>query len=234
MLQKTKNNILLGISLVMLIINLFLIFGVGVFDRFVYVIFFYHVSSAWLSYLSFAVSFISHIIYLRTKNSKWINLGKNSIMIGVVFAAVTLITGSLWYNATTGNYNNIFWQWSDARQTTTLVLFLSYVSYLIFRNLIEVKNKRDELSGILGIILFPTIPLSYISVLLFNSLHPLINPNPGESGYIYWDPIKLFILLFNLTAMTIFFIYLNREMKMLDASKEELSRIIQIKVKEAP
>ncbi|MFW9927966.1 MAG: cytochrome c biogenesis protein CcsA, partial [Candidatus Thorarchaeota archaeon] len=155
MLQKTKNNILLGISLSMLIINLVLIFVVGTFDRFVYVIFFYHVSSAWLSYLSFGVSFISHIIYLRTKKSKWINLGKNSIIIGVVFAAVTLITGSLWYNATTGNYNNIFWQWSDARQTTTLVLFLSYVSYLIFRNLIEDKSKRDELCGILGIILFP-------------------------------------------------------------------------------
>ncbi|MFW9927965.1 MAG: hypothetical protein ACFFD1_01080, partial [Candidatus Thorarchaeota archaeon] len=69
--------------------------------------------------------------------------------------------------------------------------------------------------------------------LLFNSLHPLINPNPGESGYIYWDPIKIFILLFNLTAMTLLFIYLNREMKILDTSKEELSRIIQIKLKEA-
>ena len=227
-----KRNILLVISMFMLIINLILIFSVGIFSRLVYVIFFYHVSSAWLSYFSFGVSFISHIIFVKSKNSKWIRLGKNSIIIGVSFAAITLITGSLWYNATTGNYRNIFWQWSDARQTTTLVLFLSYISYLIFRNLIEDTNKKDELSGVLGIVLFPTIPLSYASIFLFNSLHPVINPNPGESGYIYWDPLKIFILIFNLIAITIFFIYLVNQMKILDQKREELNQILQMKLKE--
>ena len=163
----SRNKILLIISLSMLIINVFLIFGLASFDRIVYMIFFYHVSSAWLSYLSFGISLICHAQYLRSRKINWNRLGKNSIIVGVFFTAFTLITGSIWYNATSGNYNNVYWQWSDARQTMTLVLLLSYLSYLIFRSVIEDKEKKAKLSSALGIALFPTVPLSYFSAIIF-------------------------------------------------------------------
>jgi len=225
-----RNNILLLISLSMLIINVFLIFGLTSFNRIVYMIFFYHVSSAWLSYFSFGISLICHIQYLRNNKIKWSRLGKNSIIVGVCFTAFTLITGSIWYNATSGDYTNVFWQWSDARQTTTLVLFLSYLSYLIFRSAIEDKEKKAKLSSALGIVLFPTVPLSYFSALIFTSLHPLINPITGESGHIYWDLIKLLILFFNLISMTILFVYVVLELTALDEAKDELEKIIQKKL----
>jgi len=193
-------------------------------------IFFYHVSSAWLSYFSFGISLICHIQYLRNNKIKWSRLGKNSIIVGVCFTAFTLITGSIWYNATSGDYTNVFWQWSDARQTTTLVLFLSYLSYLIFRSAIEDKEKKAKLSSALGIVLFPTVPLSYFSALIFTSLHPLINPITGESGHIYWDLIKLLILFFNLISMTILFVYVVLELTALDEAKDELEKIIQKKL----
>ena len=227
-----KNSYLLIVSLSLLIVNLFLILGLASFERIVYIIFFYHVSSAWLSYFSFGVSLIGHLLYLKQKKMNWSNLGKNSIIVGVFFVAFTLITGSLWFNATSGSYNNIYWQWSDARQTTTLILFFSYVAYLIFRNFIEEREKKAKLSAILGIVFFPTVPLSYLSAILFTSLHPLINPNPGEPGNIYWDSIKLFILFFNLIAMTLLFIYLIRELKELDIAKEKLQEILYIKMEE--
>ena len=227
-----KNSYLLIVSLLFLIINIFLIFSLASFERIIYVIFFYHVSAAWLSYFSFGVSLISHLLYLKQKKMNWSNLGKNSIIVGVFFVAFTLITGSLWYNATSGSYNNIYWQWSDARQTTTLILFFSYVAYLIFRNFIEEREKKAKLSAILGIVFFPTVPLSYLSAILFTSLHPLINPIPGESGNIYWDSIKLFILFFNLIGMTLLFIYLIRELKELDIAKEKLQEILYIKMEE--
>ena len=104
-----RNNVLLLISLSMLIINVFFIFGLASFDRIVYMIFFYHISSAWLSYLSFGISLICHIQYLRSRKINWNRLGKNSIIVGVCFTAFTLITGSIWYNATSGNYTNVFW-----------------------------------------------------------------------------------------------------------------------------
>ena len=222
-----KNHYILIISLSLLIINLFLIFGLTTFSRIVYVIFFYHVSAAWLSYFSFGVSLISHILYLKQKKMSWSNLGKNSIIVGVFFVAFTLITGSLWFNATSGAYNNIYWQWSDPRQTTTLILLLSYVAYLIFRNFIEEREKKAKLSAILGIIFFPTVPLSYLSAIIFTSLHPLIKP-----GNIYWDSIKLFSLFFNLIAITLLFVYLVRELNELDLVKQKLQELLQTKLEE--
>ncbi|MFX0175838.1 MAG: cytochrome c biogenesis protein CcsA [Candidatus Hodarchaeota archaeon] len=227
-----KSDYLLIISISLLIINLFLIFLLTSFNRIVYMIFFYHVSSAWLSYFSFAVSLICHILYLKQKKLSWNRLGKNSIIVGEFFCAVTLITGSLWYNATSGGYNNIYWQWSDARQTMTLVLFLSYLSYLIFGNMIEEREKKAKLTSILGVILFPTVPLSYFSAIIFTSLHPLINPNPSQSGYIYWDFMKLFILFLNLIAISLFFIHVVRDLVELDKSKERLNEIIQKNLRE--
>lgn len=229
----TKYQYFLILSLLLLVVNLFLIFGLTTFSRIVYVIFFYHVSAAWLSYFSFGVSLICHILYLKQKKMNWSILGKNSIVVGVFFVGFTLITGSLWFNATSGAYNNIYWQWSDPRQTTTLILFLSYVAYLIFRNFIEDQEKKAKLSAILGIVFFPTVPLSYLSAIIFTSLHPIINPNPGESGFIYWDSIKLFSLFLNLIAITLLFIYLVRELKELDLAKLNLQQLIQTKMEEA-
>lgn len=232
-----KSNFFLTLSLGMLLFNLILIIGLTSFNlvvwgdpnRIVYAVFFYHVSGAWLAYFSFGVSLISHILYLRDKKIIWSRIGKNSIIIGVFFTGFTLITGSLWFNATSTipPYSNIYWNWGDARQTMTLVLFLSYLSYLIFRNMIEDKEKRAKLSAALGIALFPTVPLSYISAIVFTSFHPLINPNPGQQGHIYWDPVKIFMLLFNLIAMTILFVYIIKELIALDKAKEKLDKIIQ-------
>ncbi|MFX1531241.1 MAG: cytochrome c biogenesis protein CcsA, partial [Promethearchaeota archaeon] len=233
-----KTNFLLILSLVMLLINLLLIliltsFGLVVWgdpNRIVYIVFFYHVSGAWLAYLSFGISLLFHVFYLKKRNIKWNRLGTNSIIVGVVFTTLALVTGSLWYNATSGDYNNIYWQWSDARQTMTLVLLLSYLAYLIFRSMIEDKEVKAKLSSVLGIALFPTVPLSYFSVELFTSLHPLINPTPGESGNIYWDPVKIFMLIFNLIAFTILFFHVIQRLGELDNAKAKLEEIIQIRL----
>ena len=98
--------------------------------------------------------------------------------------------------------------------------------------MIEERDQKAKLTSTLGIILFPSVPLSYLSAILFASLHPLINPNPGQSGHIYWDPMKLFILFFNVIAMTILFHYLIRELVELDKAKERLDQIIQKRLEE--
>ena len=230
-----KTNFLLILSISMLLFNLSFILILTSFElivwgspnRMVYMIFFYHVSGAWLAYLSFGISLLFHVLYLKKREINWNRLGTNSIIVGVFFTAFTLVTGSLWYNATSGDYNNIYWQWSDARQTMTLVLLLSYLAYLIFRSVIEDKEKKAKLSSVLGIALFPTVPLSYFSAIIFTSLHPLINPTPGEPGNIYWDPVKMFMLLFNLIAITILFFYVIQKLVELDRTKEKLEEIIQ-------
>ncbi|MFX0010419.1 MAG: cytochrome c biogenesis protein CcsA [Candidatus Hermodarchaeota archaeon] len=235
-----KTNFTLILSLVILIFNLLLIVIMTSFNlivwgtpnRIVYIIFFYHVSGAWLAYLSLGISLIFHILYLKKREVIWNHIGTNSIIVGVFFTAFTLISGSFWYNATSGDYNNIFWQWSDARQTMTLVLFLCYLTYLVFRSMIEDKEKKAKLSSVLGIVLFPTIPLSYFSAIVFNSLHPLINPTPGESGNIYWDSVKLFMLIFNLVGITLLYFYIMQSLGKLNKAKKKLDEIIQKRLME--
>lgn len=227
MKKNIPNNYLLFISIAMLIIDFIFIFILNTFSRIVYVIFFYHVSSAWLAYLTYTISLICHIIFFRSNNIKWSRLGKNSIIIGVFFTAVALITGSLWFNATSGAYNNIYWNWGDARQTTTLILFFSFLSYLIFYSMIEDKDKKAKISAILGIAMFAMVPISYLSAIFLNTLHPLITPLPGESGHIYWDPFKLFTLFYTLIAVSIFFVFVLRELVKLDEEKEKLDELIQ-------
>lgn len=231
-MPNNRYKYLLIVSLVILLVNSILIFSIISFSRSVYAIFFYHVAAAWLSYISYGASFISHILYLKKKEMKWSYHGKNSVVIGVVFSAFTIITGSLWYNATSGGYQNIYWQWSDYRQTMTLVLFFSYFSYLIYRKSVEEPNQKAKVSALLGLVLFPLVPLSYFSAIIFTSLHPLITPNPGQSGHIYWDFLKIFSLLLNLIAITIFYVYNMNELYKNDITRYKLKELIQRKLSE--
>ncbi|MBY9015087.1 MAG: cytochrome c biogenesis protein CcsA [Candidatus Lokiarchaeota archaeon] len=231
-MPKLKSTYLLIISMTMLLVNAFIIFSMASFDRMVYIIFFYHVASAWLSYISFGISLICHILYMTKKEIKWSLHGKNSVIIGVAFSGFTLITGSLWFNATSGNYNNIYWQWSDYRQTMTLILFFSFLAYLVFGNMIENREKKARMTALLGIVLFPMVPLSFFSAIIFSSLHPLITPDPSQSGYIYWDGLKIFCLLINLIAISIFYYYCMQELLEIDKAKEQLDIIIQKKKNE--
>ena len=242
-----RTNLLLYISITMLLINLFLIIGLTVSNlivwettgdpnRLVYMIFFYHVSGAWLGYFSFGVSLLSHGLYLKNNKILFSRIGKNSIIVGVFFTAFALITGSLWYNATVAGYGSRpedYWQWSDGRQTMTFVLLISYIAFLIFRSMIEDKEKKARLSAALGIVLFPTVPLSYFSAIIFETLHVLISPVPEATGNIYWEPLKMFMLLFNLIAMTIFFVYIVKKLVDLDLEKEKLEILIQKRLMEA-
>ncbi len=221
----TTNKYLL-LSILLLVINGIIIqlntFIINLDFRPVYNIFFYHVSSAWIAYATFTINLICSVLFLRTKNLKWDYYGQSSVIIGVVFAAVALITGSLWFNSTSGNYQNIYWNW-DPRQTMTLVLLFSYMSYLLFRNMIDNKDLKSKLSAILGLVLFPTVPLSYFATIIFASLHPMIEPSPSN---IYWDSFKLFTLFFTLIAFTVFFIFTLKKLVDLARRKDELEKIL--------
>ena len=97
-------------------------------------IFYYHVPSAMVAFLFFAISLAGSIGYLafRRNRAEWAQISDAWALagaeVGVVFCSVVLITGPLWGRRAWG----IWWTW-DARLTTTLVLWLIYVSYLLLR-----------------------------------------------------------------------------------------------------
>src|SRR6202142_2569907 len=91
-------------------------------------IFYYHVPSAWTAFLFFAINFVASIVYLILRNATADAVAVSAAEIGVVFCTVVLVTGPLWARPVWG----IWWTW-DLRLTSTLVMWLIYVSYLFLR-----------------------------------------------------------------------------------------------------
>src|SRR5438067_6929944 len=92
-------------------------------------IFYYHVPSAWTAFVLFLINFVSSIVYLIRRNPKADILAYVSAEVGVVFCTVVIVTGPIWARPVWG----IWWAPGDIRLTTTLVLWLIYISYLILR-----------------------------------------------------------------------------------------------------
>lgn len=135
-------------------------------------IFYYHVPSAMLSFLFFFISFLSSVAYLVTRNnypSRALTadaLALASAEVGVVFCTVVLITGPLWARPVWG----IWWTW-DARLTTTLVLWLVYVSYLLLRHF-AAGSQMQTLAAVLAIFGYVDVPIVYMSTRWWRTQHP--------------------------------------------------------------
>ncbi|MFY1112817.1 MAG: cytochrome c biogenesis protein [Methanosarcinaceae archaeon] len=141
-------------------------------------IFFFHMPIAITAYLAFVVVFVSSVFYLREKALKWDIYARSAAEIGALFSFLVLVTGSIWAKDAWGWY----WIW-DLRLTTSLVLFLVYLSYLMLRKSLEEPEKRARLAAVFGIVGFVSVPLSFLSIRLWRSAHPLMfGGNSGGSG----------------------------------------------------
>ena len=74
----------------------------------------------------------------------------------------------------------IWWTW-DARLTTTLVLWLIYVSYLILRRF-AAGSQTQVLSAVLAIFGFVDVPIVYMSIRWFRTQHPSPVMGGGENS----------------------------------------------------
>jgi heme exporter protein C len=114
--------------------------------------------------------------------------------VGVVFCTVVLVTGPLWARPVWG----IWWTW-DIRLTSTLVLWLIYVSYLVLRRFSS-SGETPVLAAALAVFGALDVPLVYFSIWFFRTQHP--QPVIGGGGSI--DPRMLRVLLINWLAFLCF------------------------------
>ncbi len=114
--------------------------------------------------------------------------------VGVVFCTVVLVTGPLWARPVWG----IWWTW-DVRLTSTLVLWLIYVSYLILRRFSS-SGQTPVMAAALAVFGALDVPLVYFSIWIFRTQHP--QPVVGGGGSI--DPRMLHVLLMNWLAFLCF------------------------------
>ena len=156
-----------------------------------------HVPTAWLAMLSFLVVFLMSMLYLVQRKLKWDLLAVSAVEIGVLSTALTLIVGSLYARPTWG----IWWTW-DPRLTTTALLLLIYIGYLIVRSMTDDPEQRARWAAVIGVIGFVQVPIVYLSVFWWRSLHqPPSSPRSMAAGFVL-------VLLVNLVAYTIVFTYL--------------------------
>ena len=157
-------------------------------------IFYYHVPSAWVAGLCFFTNFLASVWYLIKRTEPADALAAASAEVGVVFCTVVLITGPIWARPVWG----IWWTW-DARLTTTLVLWLIYVSYLVLRRY-ATGGQTQVLAAVLAIFGFVDVPIVYMSIRWFRTQHPSPVFGGGEGSGL--DPAMLRAFLWNLLAFT--------------------------------
>jgi heme exporter protein C len=167
-----KNHLLFVAILTVNIVALYMIFIWAPPEKTLgdsYRVFFIHTPSAWVSYLSFTITFFSSLFYLRTSKVSWDQYAATSSTLGILFSTVTLITGSIWAKIAWG----LYWNW-DPRETSTLVLLMAYLAYASLRMAVTERDRRARISAVLGILIFATIPLSYLSTVFWATLHPML------------------------------------------------------------
>jgi len=130
------------------------------------------VPSASVAFLFFAISLLGSIGYRANRHShlEWAQIADAWALagaeVGVVFCTVVLTTGPLWGRRAWG----IWWTW-DARLTTTLVLWLIYVSYLLLRRF-AAGPQVQTLAAVLGIFGALDVPIVYMSNRWWRTQHP--------------------------------------------------------------
>jgi heme exporter protein C len=130
-------------------------------------IFYMHVP-VWIAmYIAISTAFVANVAWLRTRNIKWDWLGVSAVEVTVVCCTVGLISGVLWGRPAWG----IWWTW-DARLTSTFILWMLYMAYLLLRGLIEDPQRKATLSAIFGIFASLDAPLVYFANRLFRTQHP--------------------------------------------------------------
>jgi len=166
--------------------------------RFIYI----HPPIATMGEVAFGVTALASALYLwpRTQGRRWDLLAGVSAEVGVVFAALTLVTGSLWGRPTWG----VWWTW-DARLTTSALLLALFLGYLALRRVPGEAHSRATRSAIGGLVAAIDVPIVHYSVNWWRTLHQgstLFRPKPLIHG------VQLEAMLLGFVAFALIYTWL--------------------------
>ena len=177
-----------------------------------------HVPTAWVAYLAFIVTALASACWLlsRKHSMGFDRVAGASAEVGVIFMAMTLLSGSLWGRITWGSY----WAW-DPRLTTTSFLLVTYIGYLAVRGLGGSLEQRARRSAVIALLAVLEIPLVHFSVLMWRSLHQEASVLSGD-GDIKMDGSMLTTLLVGVIGFTCTFAWLVMHRQRVLAMKDAM------------
>jgi len=137
-------------------------------------IFYFHVSTAWVGFFAFFVTLIASVAYLSRGTRQWDIVALSSVEVGITFITMTIVTGSIWARVAW----NVWWTW-DPRLTTSTILWLIYVSYLMLRSAIDEEARRARFAAVHGIVGFVSVPITFMAIRWWRTIHPVIFESQG-------------------------------------------------------
>ena len=194
-----------AVSLILLLIATIMVFFYAPLEAvmgLVQKVFYFHVAAGWVGMLSFMVAAFAGVAYLRTSHRKWDIVGLAAVEIGMVFAFINIVTGSIWARPIW----NTWWTW-DPRLTTATIMMLIYAAYFMLRSGIEEPDRRARFGAVYAIIGFLSVPLTFFSARLFRTIHPIVigTNQPGAEGAFDMTGTMLVTFLFSLLTFTFIF-----------------------------
>src|SRR3954463_1522733 len=185
-------------------------------------IFYFHVPLALTSYACFGWGAWKALRYLRTRDERADLESYVAIHQGVIFGALTLLTGSLWAKISWG----VWWSWNEDQLVLFLVLFLFYCAYFMLRFSIDPGPARANMCAVYALFGVVLIPVSFLAIRLSKRfIHPVVfnSHGPQMSGAQFFTFCVCLVAVLTLFA-TLYAIELAG--KRLDASLRELRELI--------
>ena len=134
-------------------------------------IFYFHVPLALTSYACFGWGAWKALRYLRTRDERADLESYVAIHQGVIFGALTLLTGSIWARISWG----VWWSWSEDQLVLFLVLFLFYCAYFMLRFSVDAGPVRANMSAVYALFGVVLIPVSFLAIRLSRQfIHPVV------------------------------------------------------------
>ncbi|HUL04288.1 MAG TPA: cytochrome c biogenesis protein CcsA [Gemmatimonadales bacterium] len=164
--------------------------------------------------LAYLTAFVCSILYLARRRDGYDYLAQAGVEVGVLFNTTGLITGSIWGRPTWG----VWWTW-DPRLTTTAIMLIIFVGYLLVRAFLEDLEARARVGALVAIMGFVTLPVVYFSVRWWRTLH---QPQSSPSTV---DPRMVVALRTMMIAFALIAAYLmsrRYELARLQAASERL------------
>jgi heme exporter protein C len=139
-------------------------------------IFYFHVPIALTAYACFGWGAWKALLVLWKRQPGADLQSYVAIHQGVIFGALTLITGSIWAKISWG----VWWTWSERQLVLFLVLFLFYSAYFMLRFSVEAGPQRENLSAVYALFGVVLIPVSFLAIRLAeNFIHPTVFTRHG-------------------------------------------------------
>ena len=162
-----------------------------------------HVPLSWIAVVSFLLSMINSVQYLRKRDLVYDIRSHAAAEVGFQFTILATVTGALWAKFNWGTY----WNW-DPRQTSIFILLLIYGAYFALRSAIDNYEQKAKLASVYAIIAFVTVPFFiFIMPRIVESLHPA-DTIVDSQGKISMNPVMFSIFMFSLFSFTLLFFWI--------------------------